>query len=172
MKKLVHTDVEFPEDILGITWGRYNDLPTPNRELDLNEALLALYTDDMGAAEMYDTKQCPLPGGFKGHWNVTLHVWRDKVIAVCKWYERYDAENRGSVTIGRGVWVPSLPYRDGTQSSYGYFMRFFRIGCDHPNMRELSQEETRKRGRDHRGMFDHYFECPDCGYTRRTDSSG
>lgn len=167
MKELKHTSVELPEDRLGITWGGYNTFPTPYVELDLDDALLALHTDHMGVATHYDTKQCPLPGGFQGHWNVTLHVWRDKVIAVCKWYDRIEKFEKAGMEIGKGVWV-----KKSQGGGYGYFMRFFRIGCLHPKIRELSPDEVRERGGRHNGMFDHHYLCPDCGYTRRTDSSG
>lgn len=172
MKELTHTTKEFPEDRLGITWGRYNTFPTPFEELNLDEALLALHTDHMGVAKMYDNKQCSLPGTFTQHWNVTLHIWSSKVIAVAKLYGRTVKAEEEGPDIGKGLFVNSRPYRDGTPASHGYFMRFFRIGCDHLNLKELSQEEARKRGIRHYGMHDHYYECPDCGYTRRTDSSG
>ena len=167
MKEIKYEYGDEPDVGLDIEWGGYNTLPTPYHELSLDEALIALHTDHMGAARFYASKQCPLPGGFQGHWNVTLHVWRDKVIAVCKWYDRIEKFDKAGMEIGKGVWVQK---RQG--GGYGYFMRFFRIGCQHPNLKELSQEETKAKGMSHYGMHDHYDECPDCGFAMRTDSSG
>lgn len=45
------------------------------------------------------------------------------------------------------------------------------VGCDH-EYKELSVEQSRKRGISHWGMHCHVYECPKCGYLYSVDSSG
>lgn len=50
-------------------------------------------------------------------------------------------------------------------------MEYWAFGCNHA-YRELSQDECRRRGIHHYGMFCHVRECANCGMIRTDDSSG
>lgn len=166
---------EFDEEAekLDIIVGNYNTFPEPSEEIAWQQALVELHADHMGPAKFTDHKQCNLPGTEgRMHWDVTLYLWADKCIAVAKWFtydlER-DKEERGlDLAVGKGVFVNK--HEHGKYG--GYVIRFYRIGCKHPKLYEMSADEVKERGGKHWGMFDHHYLCPDCGFTRRTDSSG
>jgi hypothetical protein len=87
--------------------------------------------------------------------------------------------------FGHGGWTETLPnpvHTDGPD-------RVYRYGCSQCNgwgwvekdsddakclhkMKELSQDECRKRGIQHWGMCWHVYECVYCGTTKSYDSSG
>jgi hypothetical protein len=155
---------------IGVEVGNYNTFPKPYAEIPWEQALTEMYANHMGTAVWVDHKQCNIPEfDLPGHWDVTLYMWHDKMIAVAKWYTHDEEKERArGFHHGEGLFLNKRP--DGKYG--GYFTRFYRIGCLHPNLYEMSADEVKERGGHHYGMFDHHYLCPDCGFTRRTDSSG
>jgi len=72
-------------------------------------------------------------------------------------YEEQDYDHPSFIT-GMGTYLHE--FRE-SMNGYGFALRFFKIGCEHPNMQQSNPR-----------MFEHSYDCPDCGWSEVTDSSG
>lgn len=136
-------------EILGINWGNFNDLPTPNRELTLNEYLRLLICGDH-SIEAKSFRSVFMENGRLC--STLIYQFPSYVIASveCGWGN----EMPGHTFVDDGFTRPgAIPT--------GYNLRFFRIGCEHPR---LVREQLR--------MHEYRVLCPDCGWTNEYDTSG
>ena len=142
MQKIVHIG-ETKIKISGVTnFGEYNDIPTPFREIDLNE-----YISLSGQCANYrDFRQVPWPNGPYRN----LHI---------DWYSSY----------GIGLLYPSNWKLIDNKVIWKEHLIYLLLGCEHKNSVELSGEERRKAGAI--GNCMHAWKCKDCGHISVVDSS-
>jgi len=133
-------------------------MPEPYIEIDSEEFLFHMACGDYGV-QSTNYRQVYMDDD-KAHLDVNFFNFPNKCIAVAdRYFWRGKADNGKGIVVGKDKW--------------GFHrLRFFRVGCHHPGLRELGQEEAKARGFDHYGMFDHIHLCPVCGYVLRYDSSG
>ncbi len=134
---------------LGIKWGGFNELPTPNREISLNEFLRLLLCGECSVqAKSY--RQVFMPGGRLC--SMLIYEFPDYVIASveCGWGNQMSDHTFVEDRFTQPGAIPT-----------GYNLRFFRIGCEHPR---VMREQLR--------MHEYRVLCPDCGWTNEYDTSG
>jgi len=137
-----------------------NHMPTPFTEIDHKEFLKLMVCGDLGLAGT-NFRQVHLPGegGIK---SVHFFLFPAHCIAAADIFEYNWSRNRSDQGLKVSRWKESY-----------YRLRFFRIGCSHGNMKEVSHEFAQKElGIRTWGMHCHVSYCPDCGYHRAVDSSG
>lgn len=97
-------------------------------------------------------------------WSCNFYWLLDKGLVECHFYMNYDkyignsrygTNPQPSFNTGKGEFLHE------PSGEYGYAMRYFKMGCSHPNMKENST-----------AMFYHIYTCPDCGLSYGVDSSG
>lgn len=139
-----------------------------------NDGLLREFTrDQLVIRSVFNGK-----GGWDGlsnMWSVVFEWYSDRGIATCHRYCRYEEwlQNldwcqeseieppepwRASFIPGKGNFVPQYK---GRLDEYGFAYRWFRLGCQHKNVKHWSPQ-----------MFSQMYCCLDCGYTWGHDSSG
>jgi hypothetical protein len=120
----------------------------------------------ISADTIYVQKKYTGAGGWDGldnHWNVHYYFFPHYALAAA---ERYQSRRYESDLMGKGNYFPAQ-WGDGV-----FKVRFFRLGCSHPNSREVYGKEARDLGFNPFDNFDHCYWCPDCGYKRMVNSSG
>ena len=149
-------------DMLGINWkpeGKHNRIATPYFSITQDEFTCKLIGGDtslcgINYSQVYSPGQesnaatCDL-------WMTHYFIFNDYVLAALEKYHTYHRLNKE-------------PYRPATEEylvhkdDYGFYvMRYYRIGCSHPNLQHKNPV-----------MFTHIYDCPDCGYHTEHDSSG
>ena len=147
--KLEHeADMERPEGLL-IQWYDNQDFPTPSREITHLEFLDELLrANNICANTYYDVLR--LPGEVYGEAmprGVQFFLFDNKVLAASMiWWGRINSYPMP----GKGLYVPK-------DDRSGCYFRFWRIGCEHPHRREMSDTYAHER----------HILCPDCGYEDR-----
>lgn len=149
------------------------NLPTPHREITAEEFDTWLHHSGGSLAGVNYYGNVTLPDADKSGslwaWQAWFYFFRDHALAITSRYMHQDEWDSGEWQHGLGRFLIDGQRRNG---NHGYAERFWRIGCEHPFLRELSPEETRAKGMRHYGSFDHVYWCDDCGATWSTDSSG
>lgn len=126
-------------DNLGIDFEHYNKLPRPNKEIPWDEAMRLLFTHSHGLqgvdyAQVFlswkDIGESPNHTG--SHiWSVKYRWMLSYGIAVCTHYglhhRQYD--HQPELDTGMGMFVKAEHAKPDDKNPYGYWIRFFRIGC-------------------------------------------
>ena len=144
---------------LNLSWqpgGIYNRLPEPWQEITQDEWLKLVACEPECLAGV-NFNQVYLPAVFDDHegdvnrqgmWSVKYSFYPSYAVAVASRYQRGPAGQ---------AFVSDKP--DG--GNYGHALRFFRIGCQHPNLQSGWV-----------AMHDLHANCPDCEYSGSFDTSG
>jgi len=101
-----------------------------------------------------------------GRWSVSfVHCNRYTLAVATKFgkYRKETLEDSGE-ELTYMVWKHDLWGMERYTHYMGYAIRFYRIGCNHPGIREVSDPNRHDR-------FDHTYKCPECGYTYTVNSS-
>jgi ribosomal protein S27E len=134
----------------GIKWADdWNTMPTPYVEITVDDFLKQMWCSGYSPdSQLFD--QIKLPDEKFIH-NTYFYVFYYAVVAVmiCGW----QGEQPGHYFIKD--YQAKKPDGEWT----GYNLRFFRIGCTHPNKKETNL-----------GHCDHRVDCPDCGWTTTYNS--
>lgn len=154
-------------DNLGITWEHDNMMPKPYEEITHDIALRLLFTHGHGLlginySDVYIGWDVLGEKHSRRAWRAEFRWFLSYGIAVCARYDCHHPPHSWvpKTDMGLGIFVKAI-YEGDKKNPYGHFMRFFRLGCKHENMRKVTHK-----------MFDHEDICPDCGYKFRYDSSG
>jgi hypothetical protein len=131
-------------------FGSYNDFPPNWREITQEEfasSLFFSYTPDwIDFRQMLPPRVPGKPSTYSGMVSAYLYFfWNKTGIGIVSTYE-------GKTYNAKKV------------------LKYFKFGCDH-KYRELSREESAKKGRTHHGMCYHIEECTTCGHIWEYDSS-
>lgn len=131
-------------------YGKYNDFPPNWREITQDEFARSLffhYTPDfIDFRQMYEKDKDGKRAYNAPYTSGKLFFfWNKTGIGIVDTYEdkKYNAKK---------------------------ILRFFKFGCEH-KYRELSREESAKKGRTHFGRCYHIEECTTCGHIWEYDSS-
>lgn len=144
-------------DYLGITFPKKQIMPTPYQEID-RDTFLAL---QFGASETLagvNYHQIFIDWDGKGSWSgglwsINFYWFHTYAVAVA---ERYGVQEEISgINLGKGIFILKWPL-----SSWGYYLRFFKIGCIH----DMHREQI--------GNCYHKETCSKCGLSYNVDTSG
>lgn len=151
---------------LNISWNRNsNRIASPWQEIGFGDYMWQRLHDGYGLGGVgYDQVKLPMPGtlvdedGNYEHdgwlWPIHYEQYYDRVLAIAQIY----VSNRDRDTI---LPPPATFMAQPGHPESGYHLRFFRIGCQHPNKVHTSPI-----------MFEQRYVCPDCGWSIVQDSSG
>jgi hypothetical protein len=139
-------------EYLGIKWDNGpNRAASPLVEITTAEFLRAFFCYSWGLDGLNYGGWAPLPDQSQDREN---------------WYEwQYFFFHRQALAIAkRQTQTPTgnVCFLAPVNYQPGYELRFYRLGCLHPNMKRLQG----------RHMHDNPIECPDCGFKATYDSSG
>lgn len=136
---------------LGIQWIGGNTPPTPMVEISREEGERLMFCG-IYALQGINFEQVFLDGQKYGEgpmWSLHHYFYPENALTVATRYAHHDP------TL-QGLWLP-----DRNSKSNGYYLRFFRLGCTHPN-----------RTSEWVQMHDRRDKCPDCDFTAQYDTSG
>jgi len=133
-------------NLLGVTWPEGQKFPEPRVEVEapvfwgkfLSEPW---FPESIVYGQFFETDD-----HYQGYWTCYVGFSLRKAFMVATRYCRGDEV--------RYAHVPA-------NGKYVYQVRFFLLGCEHPNMREMNLS-----------MHTHVYVCPTCGLRYETDSSG
>lgn len=143
-------------------------LPTLHEEITQEEFMRGTFLNGY-SLEGVNYHQLHLDGG-EGFdlWGVHFWFYHDSAYAYAAKYvglSKFDHKQKRFVPtapdIHKGVFILDKPYAEGQKPDHGYIIRYFRIGCQHKNLKHLAAP-----------MFDQHYQCPDCGFEAHYDSSG
>ena len=123
--------------------GNYNNLPTPNKEVTVDEFIS---THAYYSPNNIEFRQIRFGERIQ---NTHIYWFHDKAFAIA-WPNRW--------TLKENKMIYTEP------------VRYYRIGCDH-EFKELTRDECRARNIPHEGRCWHVVECPKCGQMDAYDSS-
>lgn len=149
MNRMQYSGEKLPK-VLNITWGNFNDMPTPHHRISRNEFDEILHCNPYGV-EWMDYKQTFI---MDRNWPLmSTKIYFLGGNGICVAVRHLYCSKKQAQEID-GDWLSA-------DDKYGHVMQYFRIGCEH--------QHTEDRGR---YMFDHLIHCLDCGWDWGYDSSG
>lgn len=139
-------------EIFGIKWENGpNAAPSPLAEIPYDEFTRLFHCGAWGLDGLNYSGYAPLPDAPKG---APMYSWN------CYFFHRYAlAVAHRYMNTTRSTAIGDFLASD--KSGNGYDVKFYRLGCQHPNMK-----------RDSPRMHDQHEHCPDCGFDATYDSSG
>jgi hypothetical protein len=142
-------------DIFGIKWDNGANKPaSPLTEIDRDEFLRLFFCGAWGLDGLNFGGSAPLldapyergsDGWLRGMYRWHYYFFHRYALAVAERFGKQPDDSR--------VWLP--------HQGHGYDVRFYRLGCLHPN---LKSEWV--------AMHDRRDICPDCGFSAAYDTSG
>lgn len=158
-----------PENYHGINWEPERDrhphnlMPEPYKEIDKDEFIYHFMCGDTGLLGI-NFRQVYLPD--EPHWvSAHFYLFHNKCLAATTRFEYDTSHNPGKgAVVGR--------HKVGRGYSQ-YKVRFFRIGCEHKGLKEVSKDfAVEKLGYSSKMWFhcDHVYYCEECGYHRKVNS--
>lgn len=146
----MHIPWSEPENYLNIDWNTGNNLPTPHVEISQAAFDRFLHCSPFSLRGI-NYRQVKVAG-----WSmiVPAHFYLFGRIALAVTTAYCPANSKKL----KGVLLPATP--DGKWGNQ-YRLRFWRLGCQHPNLETTTE-----------AMFQHRQTCPDCGWSATYDSSG
>lgn len=141
-----------PEDYLNIDWKSGNKFPTPHVEITQAEFGRFLHCGPYSLCGI-NYRQVRVDGW---PWYVPARFYLFGRVALAVTTAHCPSTQKKLA----GVVVPTEPLPGGKPGPY-YLLRYWRLGCHHPNTRTTGV-----------AMCLHRVVCPDCGWTTTYDSSG
>jgi hypothetical protein len=145
----------------GVQWemsenGKYyrQKFPLTRREITRDEFDMWFHRRDFSISIMVSTSLFETETDMRQHplYNTNIYATHREMYMVAT-HRGYDSDSYGD------TFIPDAKQYHKRQS--GLFVRYFRIGCEHPNLRHTSPR-----------MHEQQYNCPDCGYNASYDSSG
>jgi hypothetical protein len=147
-----------PPTNIGLVWPKMQVMPIPYKEVTADVALYEEARDSFGQ-QGHSYTSLFLEREIVHLWSVTFRWYSSWGLAIAsKYCTRTNFETR-TLCVGLGMFA-SAP-----NSTYGFAVRFFVVGCEH-NYNEVPATGLFS------DKFDHKYLCSKCGYTYTVNSSG